>query len=122
MAKKISIPPMLKKVMSYIVAKPATTNYPYEELKLANNFRGQPAFDINLCVGCGTCSRECPAQAIEMVVLLNGKKYPQFNLAKCIFCYCCAENCPKHAIKNSSVFELATSDKSSLIIKPQLTV
>jgi formate hydrogenlyase subunit 6/NADH:ubiquinone oxidoreductase subunit I len=84
---------------------------------MGDNFRGQPVFDINLCIGCGTCFRDCPAQAIEMVEV-NGKKYPEFNLARCIFCYCCAENCPKQAIKRSSVFELATTDKSSLIIKP----
>ena len=106
--------------MYYIFAKPATTQYPFEEPVLADNFRGQPVFDVNLCVGCGTCSRDCPAQAIEMVEI-NVRKYPQINLARCIFCYSCAENCPKSAIKNSIYFELATTDKSSLIMKPKIT-
>ena len=87
--------------------------------QLKENFRGQPIFATTVCVGCGLCSRDCPAQAIEMVEI-NGKRYPQLNLAKCIFCYLCADGCPRKAIKNSIVFELATTDKSSLIIKPHI--
>jgi formate hydrogenlyase subunit 6/NADH:ubiquinone oxidoreductase subunit I len=88
------------------------------ETKLPENFRGQPIFDIELCIGCGLCCLNCPSKAIEMVDV-EGKKYPQLSLDKCIFCYLCADGCPRKAIKNSSVFELATTDKSSLVIKPQ---
>jgi formate hydrogenlyase subunit 6/NADH:ubiquinone oxidoreductase subunit I len=84
---------------------------------LSDNFRGQPVFNIQLCVGCGLCCRECPSKAIEMVEV-NGKKCPQIRLDKCIFCYQCAETCPKKAIKNSTFFELATTDKSTLVLKP----
>jgi formate hydrogenlyase subunit 6/NADH:ubiquinone oxidoreductase subunit I len=59
-----------------------------------------------------------PSRAIEMVEV-DGKNRPQFRLDKCIFCYQCADTCPKKAITNSTFYELATTDKSSLIIKPQ---
>ena len=118
MTKKARIPPMLKKMVAYSVSKPATSRYPFAKVKLPENYRGQPIIDTKACIGCGLCSRECPAKAIEMVEV-NGKKYPQLNLSKCIFCYLCAEGCPKNAIKNSDVFELATTDKSSLVMKPQ---
>jgi formate hydrogenlyase subunit 6/NADH:ubiquinone oxidoreductase subunit I len=52
------------------------------------------------------------------MVDVEGKKYPQFDLGRCIFCYKCAEDCPKKAIKNSTNFELASTDKSSLVMKP----
>jgi formate hydrogenlyase subunit 6/NADH:ubiquinone oxidoreductase subunit I len=98
-------------------SKPATEKYPKEKPHLNDNYRGKPVFDFNACIGCGLCSRECPAKAIEMIQT-GDKKAPQLNLASCIFCYHCAEVCPKKCIHNTTDFELATTDKSSLIQKP----
>ncbi len=118
MAKKSRISPMLQRAVSYIFAKPATTKYPFVKPALPEDFRGQQVFDIKLCLSCGLCSRDCPAKAIEMVEV-KGKKYPQFKLDQCIFCYQCAESCPRNAIKSTVFYELATTDKASLVLKPQ---
>ncbi|HSQ49326.1 MAG TPA: 4Fe-4S dicluster domain-containing protein, partial [Candidatus Deferrimicrobiaceae bacterium] len=71
--------------------------------------------------GCGICKKVCPAKAIEMVDV-DGEKRPQLELSKCIFCYQCAESCPKKAIKRSDIYELATTNKSTLCIKPKPSV
>jgi formate hydrogenlyase subunit 6/NADH:ubiquinone oxidoreductase subunit I len=113
------ISPIFKKVASFVFSKPATAGYPYVKPQLHDNFRGQMQLDCKLCLGCGLCSRDCPGSAIEMVEFYNGKKRPQFNLSKCLFCYQCAESCPKKAIKNTTSYELATTDKASLVIKPK---
>ncbi|MCL5949055.1 MAG: 4Fe-4S binding protein [Candidatus Bathyarchaeota archaeon] len=118
MTKKSRVPPIFKKAVSYFFTKPATTMYPYVKPQLPDNFRGKPVFDIQLCIGCGLCNKECPSKAIEMVEIEKGKRRPQFRLDKCIFCYQCAETCPRKAIENSTFYELATMDKSSLIMKP----
>ena len=119
-AKKSSrFSPISKKAFSNVFSKAATEGYPFIKPTVAKDFRGQPIFDIDLCVSCGLCSRNCPANAIEMVDV-NGKKYPQLDLGKCIFCDKCVEDCPKKAIKNSAAFELASTNKSILITKPQL--
>ncbi len=118
MGKKIHLPQIARKAGEQVFTKPATTKYPFVKPQLAENFRGQPVFDFSSCIGCGLCARDCPAKAIEMVEA-EGKKHPQINLSKCVFCYQCAETCPKKAIKTSSTYELATTDKSTLVKKPQ---
>ncbi len=44
------------------------------------------------CVACGTCSEECPAEAIE-----EGEPYV-INEEKCTECGTCVEVCPVEAI------------------------
>ena len=113
---KISM--IFRKVGSLFFTKPATAGYPFRKLQVQDNFRGQMQLDYKLCIGCGICNRDCPGKAIEMVDFY-GKKRPQFRLDKCLFCYQCAESCPKKAIKNTTSYELATTDKASLVIKPK---
>lgn len=114
---KPRIPRLFKRAAHELVSKPATTKYPSTKPTLANDFRGQPIFDSDLCIGCGLCCKECPSKAIDMVEV-DGKKKPEVHLGKCIFCYHCVEICPKKAIKHSNQYELATTDKSDLTIKP----
>ena len=121
MVKKSRISPMFQRAASHIFTKPATSKYPFVKHTLPEYFRGQQVFDIELCVSCGLCSRDCPAEAIEMVEV-GGKKYPLFKLDQCVFCYQCAESCPRNAIKSSVFYELATTDKASLVLKPQESV
>ncbi len=117
MPKKLRFPTFAKKAIKQSFGKAATAKYPFVKPQLADNFRGQPAFDSSSCIGCGLCSRDCPAKAIEMV-MVDGKKRPQLNLSKCVFCYQCAESCPKKAIKTTCIYELATTDKSTLTKTP----
>ncbi|MDH5482075.1 MAG: 4Fe-4S binding protein [Candidatus Bathyarchaeota archaeon] len=117
MAKKSKMSPMLKEVVSQIFRKPATQKYPEVKPKIPEGFRGRQIFNIDLCISCGLCARDCSAKAIEMVDV-EGKNRPLFHLDLCIFCYQCAESCPRNAIKSSKAFELASTDKSDLVVKP----
>lgn len=118
MKKKSVVSPMVKEVLSHLFKKPATSKYPFVKCEVPETFRGKQVFDINLCMSCGLCSRDCPAKAIEMVEV-NGKKRPMFHLDQCIFCYQCAEGCPRGAIKPTAIFELATTCKSDLVLRPE---
>lgn len=113
-----NLSPIVKEALVHLLRKPATQKYPEVKPEIPEGFRGKQVFDINLCVGCGLCSRDCPSGAIEMIEV-DGKKRPHFHLDLCIFCYQCAESCPRNAIKSSKIFELASAQKSELFMKPQ---
>jgi formate hydrogenlyase subunit 6/NADH:ubiquinone oxidoreductase subunit I len=117
MARKIRLTPMMKEVVSQVFGKPATQKYPYVRPEVPAGLRGKQVFDIDLCISCGLCARDCPAKAIEMVDV-EGKKRPLFYMDRCVFCYQCIESCPRNAIKGSIFFELASTNKSDLTIKP----
>ncbi len=139
MAKKKSrISPIFKRAISHLFTKPATTKYPFVKPSLPEDCRGKLVYEITSCncvdfaggpnfvldvksvtgSNCRVCERDCPANAIQ-IVEVEGKKRPQIDLNKCVFCYQCIETCPRAAIKQSDLYELATTDKGSLVMKPE---
>ena len=138
MPKKSCISPIFRRAASHIFTKPATTKYPFVKPTLPKDTRGKVVYEIKSCnvidIGttpslsldvksitgsnCRVCVRDCPAKAIEIVEVEGGKKRPQIDLNKCVFCYQCVESCPRKAITSSELYELATTDKGSLIMKP----
>ncbi|MFH1055460.1 MAG: 4Fe-4S dicluster domain-containing protein [Candidatus Altiarchaeota archaeon] len=61
--------------------------------------------DVDLCMGCGVCSRICPVKCITMkplpekVKLREGQykeKYPEIDHEKCMFCFQCHDTCPMY--------------------------
>jgi formate hydrogenlyase subunit 6/NADH:ubiquinone oxidoreductase subunit I len=107
-----------QEAFSNLFKKRATQKYPSVPASVAEGFRGKLMLELNNCISCSLCARECPSNAIEMVVV-EGKKRPQINLGKCVFCYQCADTCPRKVFIASKVFELAVTDKSTLVIKPE---
>lgn len=59
-----------------------------------NALSSRPKVSYDECIGCGECSRVCPAKAIDMT-----DKRPVIDRKKCIKCFCCQELCPKKAVK-----------------------
>jgi formate hydrogenlyase subunit 6/NADH:ubiquinone oxidoreductase subunit I len=118
MAKKLGLSSRLARdAVSTLFTKPATQKYPFVPASVSENFRGKQILDLEKCIGCGLCSRDCPANAIKMVEV-GGKKRPMLYLDRCIFCYQCADSCPRNVFRTSKVFELAAIDKNSLVIEP----
>jgi len=135
--KSRSISPIFRRAVSHIFTKPATTKYPFVKPTLPPEARGKVIYEITDCncidfgtgkdfrldvksiVGsnCHVCERDCPTNAMQ-IVETDGKKRIQIDLNRCIFCHQCVESCPRKAIKSSDFYELATTDKNSVVMKP----
>jgi len=69
------------------------------------------------CVGCGTCARVCPHDAISRGPIAAAKKFPTmediipnlYDPRKCVYCGCCVAMCPFSALtikKDGEIIEL----------------
>lgn len=124
-------------ILKNLFTKSNTENYPFTKAKVDPKFRAKIKYIPELCVGCNMCVRNCPALAIK-IILLNpqdkaqllpeGKVIPvkrkfqcDIDLTKCIFCAQCVDSCFKKALLSTQEFELASTDKSTLmdITKPE---
>lgn len=107
---------------------PITKKYPFGPAKVAERFRGKLDIDPVKCTGCGVCEVVCPAHIISMVDLGKRKlgnreipvKRPIFDLYGCISCGQCVDDCRFGALKLTHEFELATTNKFSLIMRKAL--
>lgn len=102
-----------------------TRQYPEEKWNPSSAFRGRPVLveehGVERCVGCGLCSRVCPALAIEVQASESPfwkERYPvkfEINMLRCIFCGFCEEVCPEEAIIMSKEFELTFQSQDDAI-------
>lgn len=60
---------------------------------ITNQLLARPQAGVR-CIACGTCVRNCPAQAITIV-----SQRARMDLDRCIRCYCCHELCPVDAVE-----------------------
>jgi NADH-quinone oxidoreductase subunit I len=107
--------------------KPVTVQYPEQLRNFHPRFRGAVAFvrdkqtDKERCVGCGLCSAICPANCLTVVPgvdehgIRNAKIY-LYDMSRCVFCGMCVEVCPELALVMTHEFELATDDRSKLVL------
>ena len=109
---------LLPEAARCFVRKPATVLYPKERLPVPEGLRGIPVVDTEVCIGCKICARQCPAAAIEMVDVGAKAPRPAFHYDICIFCAVCAEVCPKKAITMTPEFEVASTDRGTLVGMP----
>lgn len=110
---------MLRDVLRSLVSEPATERYPAERREPPKRLRGVLHWDPSECTGCGLCSMDCPADAIEVITLdKKAKRFViRYHLDRCTFCAQCIESCRKNCLDMSNEeWELATTDKESLTI------
>jgi NADH-quinone oxidoreductase subunit I len=103
--------------------RPVTVNYPYEHLRMTDQFRGHVDLIRNdetgepNCVVCMACQKACPSDCIQV----EGHK-PEgathriptlfmLDYTTCSLCGLCVESCKFNALKFSKEYNLASLRK-----------
>jgi len=108
----------LVEAIKALIKGPYTSNFPKQLHQAHPNFRGQPKFDDQKCVGCCACQEVCPVEAIDHTDLTANKNYPERHMIHytdtCIFCGQCEAACiaDHQGIKLSTDWELSFFDRS----------
>jgi formate hydrogenlyase subunit 6/NADH:ubiquinone oxidoreductase subunit I len=105
----------LPKALANLFSKPATVAYPAKKETMFEDFRGLIAYNAEECIGCMSCSRDCPTGAIEIVKVEDKIYKAVFHVDRCVFCGQCVEACPREgALWYTSEFELASLSRESM--------
>jgi len=112
----------------HMFVRPITEEYPKRKRPLPDGYRGvivHLRYDdgIEKCVGCALCEAACPSHCIT-VVSGEDPETPQrrvasqytLDVSKCVFCGFCVQACPVDALASSKEYEMATTNKRSLMM------
>lgn len=107
----------LTEAIKALVKGPYTSKFPKEPHTPHPNFRGQPKFNEEKCVGCLACEEVCPVDAIDHKDLAEDKSNSKRTMIHytdtCIFCGQCEAACIANheGIKLSNDWELSFFDR-----------
>ncbi len=107
---------MLHDMLRSLFRRPATRPYPAERRKAPERLRGQLRFDPARCTGCCLCEKDCPAQAIEMIMVDRAARRfaLRYHIDRCTFCAQCVQTCRFGCLQMSNEqWELAARGKES---------
>lgn len=82
---------MFGTVIKSLFKKSACDMYPAKEKVFYKNSRGKIIIDVNKCILCTLCDKQCPVSAIKVDKVV---KSWAIDRGKCILCGKCVEVCP----------------------------
>ena len=84
-----------KMTLSSIFKKPETRMYPVEQKPLPKAHKGIVVIDVDSCILCGMCQKQCPAGAITVDKPNRTWSIDRF---RCVQCCTCTYGCPKSCL------------------------
>ncbi|MHB8089704.1 MAG: 4Fe-4S binding protein, partial [Anaerolineaceae bacterium] len=110
----MTIGSMFGDIFKSFFKKPITEQYPFVRLEAPKNLRGKLVWNPEKCSGCQLCIKDCPSNAIELLVVdkVNKKFVMRYNIDRCTFCAQCVQSCRFGCIEMSDeMWELASIKK-----------
>lgn len=110
---------MLKDMVRSAFQQPVTERYPAERRPAVENFRGLLYWHPESCTACMLCVKDCPAEAIELIIIDKAaKRYAmRYHVDRCTFCGQCAYSCRFNCIRLSNdEWELAELGREDFIV------
>ncbi|OPY31685.1 MAG: Ferredoxin [Methanomassiliicoccales archaeon PtaU1.Bin124] len=86
---------MIRSSLKNLFSKPYTVRYPYESTNIPENSRGHVEWDMEACIFCRLCEKNCPGKAITTD---KEGKSQTIVIPRCIQCRVCVDVCPVHCI------------------------
>jgi formate hydrogenlyase subunit 6/NADH:ubiquinone oxidoreductase subunit I len=111
---------MVKDMVRSAFKRPVTELYPVERRPSLPQFRGQLCWDPENCTGCGLCVKDCPADAIELIIIDKAAKRfgMRYYADRCTFCGQCVYNCRFGCLDLvDDVWELADTGREGYLIE-----
>jgi len=105
---------MIGDLLRSLFRKPVTQQYPVVKIPAPERMRGKLFYNPEKCTGCMLCVKDCPSEAIELIVLdrVNKRFVMRYHVDRCTYCGQCVENCRFSCLGMSSTeWELASTKK-----------
>jgi Ni,Fe-hydrogenase III small subunit/formate hydrogenlyase subunit 6/NADH:ubiquinone oxidoreductase subunit I len=112
---------MLKILQKTVRTGIVTVNYPTDPAKISERFRGRPNFDFEKWKDARPAAEVCPTGAISLTDKGDSRKVT-VDYGLCVFCGLCAESSSDQAVRITQEFELATADRSNLILTAEYSL
>jgi len=119
MEQHMKIATMFSDIWRSIWQPPVTQKYPFERLEAPERLRGKLHWNSENCTGCALCSKDCPANAIELITIDKKEKrfVMKYHMDRCTYCAQCVESCRFNCIEMSDKeWELAATSKEAFTV------
>lgn len=97
-----------------------TQQYPKERFPLPPRYRGMLFNDVNKCIACLLCAKDCPVDCITVTGVGKGKeRRPDvftIDFNKCMWCNLCVEVCPVESLYMTHEYEVTFRDRRDMFV------
>lgn len=92
-----------------LFSKPVTRNYPAEPISYPEGSRGHIEIEIEKCISCSLCAKNCPPGAITVDKKAGTWTINRFD---CIACGYCVTKCPKKCLHLMPGYQTPGTEKA----------